>query len=83
LTGGRVGRAIEPRNFQISERRRSRQMRKATPEAPITPGAEGLARSKNQGTHVDLSCGNREILWLAGQDGGPVRNGNPKGASRR
>jgi len=42
-----------------------------------------LTRSKTLSTHVDSLRGNREILWLTGWGGYPVRVENPKGARRR
>jgi hypothetical protein len=83
LTGVRVGLAIEPRNSVCSGSPTQSVYAEGTTSAPPTPGAAGPAGSKNHGTHVDFSHGNREILRSAAMDGIAVRVGNPCGVRRR
>src|SRR5260370_38322194 len=71
LTGESTGRAIEPRKFITSGRRRSGYVRKATPGAPKTRGAQGSREVEDPGTKGRAMHGNREVpgspeeQWLA------------------
>ena len=64
LTGGRVGRAIEPRNIGMTWSPTQSVYAEGNTSRSRTSGHEGPTGSENLCTHVDFFSGNREILRL-------------------